>query len=61
MDKKIAAAQVNADYTQDQLQAQTDKALYELGVVAGHRLQRVEEYGRPIDRAEQAEPRSSWT
>src|SRR5580698_7315036 len=26
MDKKTAAAQVNADYTQDQLQAQTDKA-----------------------------------
>jgi len=35
MDKKIAAAQVNADYTQDQLQAQTDKRLYELGVIAG--------------------------
>ena len=26
MDKKTAAAQVNSDYTQDQLQAQTDKA-----------------------------------
>jgi RND family efflux transporter MFP subunit len=35
MDKKAAAAQVNADYTQDQLQAQTDKALYDLGVIAG--------------------------
>ena len=35
MDKKTAAAQVNADYTQDQLQAQTDKALYELGVISG--------------------------
>ena len=35
MDKKIAAAQVNADYTQDQLQAQTDKRLFELGVIAG--------------------------
>ena len=35
MDKKTAAAQVNADYTQDQLQAQTDKALYDLGVIAG--------------------------
>ncbi len=35
MDKKIAAAQVNSDYTQDQLQAQTDKQLYELGVIAG--------------------------
>jgi multidrug resistance efflux pump len=35
MDKKTSAAQVNADYTQDQLQAQTDKALYELGVISG--------------------------
>jgi hypothetical protein len=25
MDKKTAAAEVNSDYTQDQLQAQTDK------------------------------------
>jgi len=35
MDKKAAAAQVNADYTQDQLQAQTDKALFDLGVISG--------------------------
>jgi len=35
MDKKAAAAQVNSDYTQDQLQAQTDKALYDLGVISG--------------------------
>ncbi|GGH13564.1 efflux RND transporter periplasmic adaptor subunit [Silvibacterium dinghuense] len=35
MDKKTAAAQVNADYSQDQLQAQTDKKLYELGVISG--------------------------
>jgi len=35
MDKKTAAAQVNANYTQDQLQAQTDKALYDLGVISG--------------------------
>jgi len=35
MDKKIAAARVNSDYTQDQLQAQTDKALFDLGVIAG--------------------------
>ncbi|MGA9669563.1 MAG: HlyD family efflux transporter periplasmic adaptor subunit, partial [Terracidiphilus sp.] len=35
MDKKTAAAQVNASYTQDQLQAQTDEALYKLGVVSG--------------------------
>jgi HlyD family secretion protein len=35
MDKKTSAAQVTADYTQDQLQAQTDKALYDLGVISG--------------------------
>jgi RND family efflux transporter MFP subunit len=35
MDKKAAAAQVNSDYTQDQLQAQTDKQLYQLGVISG--------------------------
>ena len=35
MDKKIAAAQVNADNTQDQLQAKTDEQLYKLGVIAG--------------------------
>jgi HlyD family secretion protein len=35
MDKKATAAQVNADYTQDQLQAQTDKALFDLGVISG--------------------------
>ena len=35
MDKKIAAAQVNASYTQDQLTADTDKKLFELGVIAG--------------------------
>jgi RND family efflux transporter MFP subunit len=35
MDKKTAAAAVNSDYTQDQLQAQTDKALYDLGVISG--------------------------
>jgi RND family efflux transporter MFP subunit len=35
MDKKTAAAEVNSNYTQDQLQAQTDKALYDLGVIAG--------------------------
>jgi HlyD family secretion protein len=35
MDKRTAAAQVNADYTQDQLQAQTDKQLYDLGVISG--------------------------
>ena len=46
MDKKTAAAQVNADYTQDQLQAQTDKALCDLGVMSGLACQQVEEHGR---------------
>ena len=35
MDKKMSAAQVNADYTQDQLQAQTDEKLLQLGVISG--------------------------
>jgi RND family efflux transporter MFP subunit len=35
MDKKIAAAQVNASYTTDLRQAQTDEELYKLGVVSG--------------------------
>ena len=35
MDKKAAAAAVHSDYTQDQLQAQTDKKLFELGVISG--------------------------
>ncbi len=35
MDKKTAAAQVNSDYTQDQLQEKTDKALFDLGVISG--------------------------
>jgi HlyD family secretion protein len=35
MDKKIAAAAVNASYAQDQLQAQTDQAQCDLGVIAG--------------------------
>jgi HlyD family secretion protein len=39
MDKKTAAAQVNANYTQDQLQAKTDKALYDLGVISGLQYQ----------------------
>ena len=49
MDKKTAAAQVNADYTQDQLQAQTDKALYDLGVISGPRLQEVAEHRRSVN------------
>lgn len=35
MDKKTAAAAVNSDYTQDQLQALTDKQLFDLGVISG--------------------------
>jgi HlyD family secretion protein len=35
MDKKAAAAAVNSAYTQDQLQAKTDKQLYDLGVISG--------------------------
>jgi HlyD family secretion protein len=35
MDKKAAAATVNSDYSQAQLQAQTDKQLYNLGVISG--------------------------
>lgn len=35
MDKKAAAAAVNSDYTQDQLQAQIDKQLFDLGVISG--------------------------
>jgi HlyD family secretion protein len=35
MDKKIAAAQVNASYTTDQRQADTDQQLLKLGVVSG--------------------------
>jgi len=35
MDKRAAAAQVNSDYTQDALQAQTDSKLHDLGVISG--------------------------
>ena len=35
MEQKAAAATVGADYKQAQLQAQTDKALYDLGVISG--------------------------
>jgi HlyD family secretion protein len=35
MDKKSTAAQLNSDFTQDKLQAQTDKQLFDLGVVSG--------------------------
>jgi HlyD family secretion protein len=35
MNQKASAATVKADYTQAELQAQTDKALYDLGVISG--------------------------
>src|SRR5579863_7680959 len=35
MDKKILAAQVDSDYTYDQLQSKTDEQLFKLGVISG--------------------------
>lgn len=35
MDKKTAAAEVNSNYTQDKLQAETDRQLFQLGVISG--------------------------
>ena len=35
MDQKAAGATVGADYSQAQLQAKTDKSLYDLGVISG--------------------------
>ena len=35
MNQRAGAATVKADYTQAELQAQTDKALYDLGVISG--------------------------
>jgi multidrug efflux pump subunit AcrA (membrane-fusion protein) len=35
MNQKAGAATVNADYSQAQLQSETDKALYDLGVISG--------------------------
>ena len=35
MNQKAGAATVNSDYTQAKLQADTDKALYDLGVISG--------------------------
>ena len=35
MDQKAGAATVNSDYTQAKLQADTDKALYDMGVISG--------------------------
>ena len=55
MDKKTAAAQVNSDYTQDQLQAQTDKALYDLGVISGLAYSKSKRHGRPVGHAAPAQ------
>src|SRR5206468_8742816 len=35
MNQKAGAATVNSDYTQAKLQSDTDKALYDLGVISG--------------------------
>src|SRR5262249_43563377 len=35
MNQKAGAATVNSDYTQAKLQSETDKALYDLGVISG--------------------------
>ncbi len=35
MDKKTAAAEVNSNFTQDKLQAETDRQLFQLGVISG--------------------------
>jgi RND family efflux transporter MFP subunit len=35
MDKKTAAAEVSSNYTQDKLQAETDRQLFQLGVISG--------------------------
>ena len=56
MDKKAAAAAVNSAYTQDQLQAKTDKQLYDLGVISGTHLQRVQKHGRPVDHPTEDQP-----
>jgi len=49
MDKKTAAAAVNADYTQDQLQAQTDEQLYKLGVISGLTYQKSKSTADQLD------------
>ena len=49
MDKKTAAAEVDANYTQDQLQAQTDKALFDLGVISGLTYQKSKSTAEQLD------------
>jgi HlyD family secretion protein len=43
MDKKTAAAAVDASYAQDKLQAETDKQLFQLGVISGLTYQSAKE------------------
>lgn len=43
MDKKTAAAAVDASYAQDKLQAETDKQLFQLGVISGLAYQSAKE------------------
>ncbi len=49
MNQKAGAATVTQDYSQAKFQAETDKALYDLGVISGLDLQRLE---RPIGRTD---------
>ncbi len=48
MDKRVAAAAVNASYSQDRLQAQTDKQLYELGVISGLSYQKSQDTAQQL-------------
>ncbi len=58
MTQKAGAATVGADFSQAKLQAQTDKALYDLGVISGLAYKSFEEQGRRIDNAQQDRRRS---
>jgi RND family efflux transporter MFP subunit len=49
MDKKITAAQVNADYTTDQLQAKTDEQLFKLGEISGMTYQKSKNTADQLD------------
>ena len=61
MDKKIADAQVNADYTQDQVAGADRRGPLQAGRGLRPGFQHVEEYGRPVDRPAKASLSSSWT
>ena len=49
MDKKMVAAQVNADYTTNTLQAQIDKQLLDLGVIAGTQYNKSKNTGEQFE------------